>query len=132
MKVLLFCQTQEAVPEVDVVTRADVEQSVQGMFVGSWTQKEKWAWTASTVAHIADLTTTVHALNSPTCTETNPLLGSNPSVASVVALKAAIISAEYWLQAQDYKDTWLYSAVSAAVVGAVAIRNTRLDCYNDK
>lgn len=113
----------------EVVTKAVVEQEVASMFKGSWTDREKLAWSASTVAHLADLAVTASALDNSECKESNPILGSHPSVGSLVALKAAIISAEYWLQAQDYKDTWMYSAVSAVVVGAVAARNTQVDCY---
>ena len=116
----------------EVVTKAVVEQEVSSMFKGSWTDREKVAWSASALAHIADLAVTVSALDSPTCTESNPILGSHPSTGSIVALKAAIISAEYWLQAQDYKDTWIYSAVSAVDVGAVAARNTQVDCYDQR
>lgn len=114
-------------PEVDVVTRADVEQSVHGMFVGSWTQKEKWAWTASTIAHVADLATSLNSGSG--CEETNPILGKHPSTGALVGLKVVAIGFEYWLQSRPYENTWMFSAVSAAIHGAVAVSNTRNDCY---
>lgn len=114
-------------PPVHVVTRGDIEQSVDGMFRGSWTPKEKWAWSASTVMHIADLATSLNSGEG--CEETNPILGKTPSAGALIGLKVAAIGFEYWLQSRPYENTWVFSAASAVIHGAVAASNTQNDCY---
>lgn len=113
----------------EVVTKEVVEQEVQGMFRGSWTDKEKLAWGASATAHIADLVT---SLNSPNCVETNPLLGDNPSNGSLIAVKAGAIAFEYWLQSQDYEHSWVFSAASTVIHGYFAATNMQNDCYGQR
>lgn len=114
-------------PPIDVVTRGDIEQSVDGMFRGSWDKREKWAWSASTVMHLADLATSLNSGEG--CEESNPILGKDPSAGALIGLKVAAIGFEYWLQSRPYENTWVFSAASAVIHGAVAVSNTQNDCY---
>jgi hypothetical protein len=120
-----------ATPVPKVVTRADVDREVEAAFQRSeWTDKERWAFIASTTAHVTDLAT---SLASPNCVEANPLLGKHPSSATLVATKALAIGFEYWLYSSprftEHSKTHWYGFTSAIIHSYIAYSNTQNDCY---
>ncbi len=83
------------------------------------------------VANLVDLGITAHCLNQHTCTEKNPIFGSNPSTAALVATKAAGGAAHYILvHAIARKNTRLAKILSATSLvlqsGVVAFNITQL------
>lgn len=97
-----------------------------------WTDKERLAFSLSTAAHLADLGTTMAALDSGRCTELNPLLGSNPSNGSLIAVKALAIGLEYAFYNSEASrgphSHWL-GFVTATIIGGVTIHNLQQSCY---
>jgi len=97
-----------------------------------WTDQERVAFGLSTTAHIADLGTTMSALDGGRCSEANPLLGGAPSDATLIAVKALAIGLEYAYYnspaSRGEHSHWL-GYVSAAVVGSIVVWNLNQDCY---
>ena len=95
-----------------------------------WTDKERLAFGLSIAAHTLDAGTTI-AADWDRCGEMNPILGSEPSDASIIAFKLAAIGFEYWLY-NSPNPTWAthhYGFTSAIVIGAVGIHNSQQDCF---
>lgn len=96
-----------------------------------WTDRERLAYGLSVAAHAADAGTTI-AADWDKCSERNPILGSQPSDASIVAFKFAVLGFGYWLHNSPKIDDVAaarYSFASAVIIGAIGIRNSRQDCY---
>lgn len=97
-----------------------------------WTDQERLAFGLSTTAHLADLGTTIAALDSRHCKEINPLFGSNPNNGTLIAVKALAIGFEYAYYnspASRGKRSHWFGYISAVIVGSAAVWNSSQDCY---
>jgi len=119
-----------------VPTAERVEAEISAAFRASeWTRAERLAFTASALAHAADLYTSMRSNHDPSkgpfCREANPILGDNPSAGARVAVKLVAIGLEAWIYSTPGlgDSTHWYGIASAALVGATAWSNTRNDCY---
>lgn len=96
-----------------------------------WTGNERLAFGLSVAAHSLDAGTTM-AADWDRCSEANPIIGSEPSDAAIIALKFAAVGFGYWLHNSPKIDDVAaarYSFASAVIIGAIGIRNSRQDCY---
>ncbi len=96
-----------------------------------WTDKERLAFGLSIAAHTLDAGTTI-AADWDRCGEMNPILGSEPSDASIVAFKFAVLGFGYWLHNSPKIDdvaATRYSFASAVIIGAIGVRNSQQDCF---
>lgn len=95
-----------------------------------WTDQERIAFGLNIAAHTADAATTIDGLGG-NCVELNPLLGSNPSAGSVIAIKALVLGLQYAIynSAGMGENTHVYGYIAAALVGGVAVWNSQQDCY---
>lgn len=136
MRALLLClvlascaSVPQSRPEREgTVTRATVEREIDQAFRRSeWTDQERLAFRLSVVAHGMDLASSIM---SPSCPETSPFLPEYPSNAQLVAVKLVALSFEWWLYSSPkiHNAHW-YGYTSAAIHAAVAIKNSRLDCF---
>lgn len=115
-----------------VASQADViEKEIAGAFQRSeWTRQEKLAFTASTIAHLADLGTSL--ASDERCVERNALLGSDPSNGTLIGVKLVAIGLEYWLYSSPrfHGSTHWYGYTSAVIHGLAAYTNSKNDCYD--
>jgi hypothetical protein len=95
----------------------------------SWTQWNVFWATTAFVGQSADLLTTANNVNGTTCVEKNPIVGEDPSVASLVALKVGVIAAaayviENWVEPENRQTirNWWY--------GSLGISGMALGIYN--
>jgi len=90
---------------------------------------KKWE-VAFQVANAADFAGTAYCLSVDRCTEGNPLYGSNPSTAKLLAIKAGTGALHYWLVSEiaktDPGTARVVAMVSTFVIGGVAIANLRV------
>lgn len=95
-----------------------------------WTRQEKIAFTLSTLAHLADLGTSL--ASDERCVESTPLLGKNPSDGLLIAVKLVAIGFEYWLynSPRFHRSTHFYGYTAALFHGITAYQNSRNDCYD--
>jgi hypothetical protein len=93
-----------------------------------------WSWmTVSAAAMVADVETTVRAVENPRCREVNPLVGDNPTRAKMYALKgsagALIATLSYVGKKKGWKKWWLIPLVTTGAQGGVAVSNWRTGCF---
>ena len=116
---------------IQQASKQDVEDVLGFAFRKSeWTRQEKIAFTLSTVAHLADLGTSL--ASDERCVESTPLLGKNPSDGKLIAVKLIAIGFEYWLynSPRFSNGTQFYGYTAALFHGITAYQNSRNDCYN--
>ena len=63
----------------------------------SWTQWNIFWATAAFVGQSADVMSTADTVNGTTCKETNNIIGEDPSVGAMIALKAVVIGASVYI-----------------------------------
>lgn len=123
---LVATTTTASAAQADVI-----EREIAGAFQRSeWTRQEKLAFTVSTVAHLADLGTSL--ASDERCVERNALLGSNPSNGTLIGVKLVAIGFEYWLYSSPrfHGSTHWYGYTSAVIHGLAAYTNSKNDCYD--
>jgi hypothetical protein len=101
-----------------------------------WTVWNKALFASAIGGHAADIWTTREGLDG-TCTESNPILGDDPSVGILVLAKVGVMGLSYWLTEYYFDDlsvedqqvarNWVYG-FNAAIGSIVALRNNNLDC----
>jgi len=97
-----------------------------------WTDQERVAFGLSTTAHLADMGTTMAALDGGRCSEANPIYGSNPSDETLIAVKALAIGLEYAYYnspASSGPNSHWIGYVTAALIGSAVVWNLNQDCY---
>lgn len=94
-----------------------------------WTDKERLAFGLSIAAHAADAVTTARGLEGG-CVELNPLLGSAPSISSIIAVKIVVLGLQYVIfNTPGMGDnTHVYGYIAAGLVGGAAAWNSQQDC----
>lgn len=95
-----------------------------------WTDQERIAFGLNIVVHTADAVTTSQGIDRG-CVEANPILGSNPNMGSVIAIKALVLGIQYAVYNSPNMgdNTHVFGYISAAIVGGIAIHNSQIDCY---
>lgn len=99
----------------------------------AWTGWNRFWFSAAVGGQAADAATTVHALDGG-CRELNPILGSDPSPAAIVAFKLGVMGlawliTERWTPVESRQSgrNWVYGALGVAGMGAAAW-NSCQDC----
>ena len=95
-----------------------------------WTDHERISFGLAVAAHAADAATTAQGLRGG-CVELNPLLGSNPDIGAIIAVKALSLGILYAVyNSRGWGDnTHVYGYIASALVGGAAVWNSQQDCY---
>jgi hypothetical protein len=124
-------QTEQIQQSIKIASKNDIETSLGLVFdKAEWTRQEKIAFTLSTLAHLADLGSSL--ASDERCEESTPLLGKNPSNGALIGVKVLAIGFEYWLYNNPRfgSGTHFYGYTAALFHGITAYQNSRNDCYD--
>lgn len=87
----------------------------------------------SALAMVADVETTVRAVQNPRCREANPLVGDNPTRTKMYAMKggagALIATLSYVGKKKGWSKWWLMPMLTTGAHGGVAVSNWRTGCF---